>query len=147
MSQPTDAKCPLRMGDIQDLVLKNEGYDKEWVASPNGEDLSEEELKLVARRPDIIVYGYVNDAEASYSFDDYALISLDGWFYLLHTSGCSCPSPCERWGIAKGPCTLDEIRSHIVDDVDRRGYGVTKRQFQEFLDMIAVAENYVKNNL
>ena len=37
------------------------------------------------------------DPCASYSYDDFALILLDKKYYVVETSGCSCPSPGETW--------------------------------------------------
>lgn len=52
------------------------------------------------------------DPEACYSYDDYALCSLDGVYYVFNTSGCSCPSPDETWRLeAHG--TKTEIQDWI----------------------------------
>lgn len=112
-------------------------HEGDWIAASNG-DLSSGERKLVENRDRIEVWGEIQDAEASYSYDDWALIRLDGDWYLLNTSGCSCPSPDETWGIAHGPCTLDEIET-AVKDGDYPGYSVPGRQLDEFLSAIAEA--------
>lgn len=101
---------------------------------------------LIARRADLIVYGEVHDAEACYSYDDWALVSLDGRYYLLSTSGCSCPSPSETWGIAYGPCTLAEMRVHIADDAKEHDYHLTARQGADFDEMVATAEACEEKN-
>lgn len=75
----------------------------------------------------------MNDAEANYSYDDWALVELDGQFYWLHTSGCSCPSPTETWGVFYGPVSLSEARQLMSDWQDE--WGVPARQKQEFLDL------------
>jgi hypothetical protein len=114
--------------------------DSDWVAHPHGGDGGEDCQRLKARRADLVVYGYVTDAEAFYSYDDYALVSLDGAFYLLNTSGCSCPSPSETWGIVQGPCPLDDIERHVKDNqASGANYGVTARQFDEFLALVECA--------
>jgi hypothetical protein len=52
------------------------------------------------------------DPHAFYSYDDYALAELDGAYYAFNTSGCSCPSPDETWGlIFKG--SRDELLAFL----------------------------------
>lgn len=115
-----------------------------WIANPNCLSPGVHEQLLIARRAEIQVIGIVVDAEANYSFDDYALVRLDGIYYLLRTSGCSCPSPEEEWSVAFGPATLAEVRSRLASDAgEPDGYGVTKRQADEFAalcDAAVVAE-------
>jgi hypothetical protein len=116
-----------------------------WIAHPRCLNQSDETRKLIARRSEIEVIGEVSDAEADYSFDDYALIRLDSDYYLLNTSGWLCPSPDEEWGIAFGPCSLSDMRTHITsfNNVGVYRYGVTKRQFAEFIAMVDEAEKRV----
>lgn len=40
-----------------------------------------------------------SDPHSCYDYDDYALAELDGVYYVFNTSGCSCPSPSETWGL------------------------------------------------
>lgn len=35
----------------------------------------------------------------SYEYDDSALLEYNGVYYVMNTSGCSCPDPCETWGL------------------------------------------------
>ena len=86
------------------------------------------------------VFGVINDAEASYSYHDYALVRLHGEWYLLETAGCSCPSPSETWGVTRGPTTLGDIRRFIQEEGGERGWGVTKRQNAEFVALVDDAE-------
>lgn len=114
--------------------------DNDWVASPRCEFPTEHERKLIENRKNIVVYGYVEDAEANYSYDDFALVSLYENYYLLCTSGCSCPSPSETWGIGMGPGNLMDLLKMLVDNrASGACYGVTKRQFDEFLAIFATA--------
>lgn len=114
-----------------------------WVAHPDGlrsnyngntKD-TDTEAMLVSRRYDLEIIGGVSDEEASYSYDDWALCELDGRYYLLSTSGCSCPSPEETWRLEIGPATLAEIRGHITDG-KYAGYTLPARQMDEFLALI-----------
>lgn len=112
---------------------KLDEYD--WIANARGNEYEENRV-LINRRNELVIFGEVNDAEANYSYDDYALVRLDADYYLLSTSGCSCPDPSETWGIACGPSTLAQIREHL----NAATYGPTLRQREEFDAMIACAE-------
>lgn len=113
-----------------------DGYDAFcWVGHPQCDAQGEQERKIIARRDDVLFHGGVQDNEASYSYDDWALIELDGDFYLLGTSGCSCPSPSETWHVQKGPATIDQIREDLLSD-KYEGYSVPKRQMAEFIAII-----------
>lgn len=90
---------------------------------------------LVKRRYDIDIIGGVEDKEASYSYDDWALCKLDNDYYLLSTSGCSCPSPSETWSIEIGPATLNAIRDHVTSG-NYDGYTLPKKQESDFLSLI-----------
>lgn len=114
--------------------------DGDWVAHPDCESPGDRERELIENRKDLVVYGYVSDAEADYSYCDFALVSLREKYYWLSTSGCSCPDPRETWSVDTGPCTLPEALKEIVDErVSGACYGVTKRQFDEFLAILATA--------
>lgn len=113
------------------VPANNEYGDFWWVAHPNGGKND----PLVKRRNEIEIIGGVQDADASYSYDDYALCELDGKFYLFSTSGCSCPSPSETWQVDIGPATLDEIKAHVLsDNID--SWAVKKKQQAEFIALI-----------
>lgn len=106
-----------------------------WVAHPDGAGSTEEERYLEQYRYELEIHGGVSDDEASYSYDDFALIEApNGTFYMLETSGCSCPSPSETWRIeARG--TLKDIRDYVLEDA-KTGYGVIKNQTGEFIALI-----------
>jgi hypothetical protein len=114
--------------------------DNDWIGNPRCESPRDVERELIARRADLVVFGYVVDADACYSYDDYALVRLDAAYYLLRTSGCSCPSPTETWEVALGPCALDAVEAHLrANEKDGSGYGVTVRQFAEFVALVDLA--------
>jgi hypothetical protein len=118
------------------MKLTNEDYGPFWwVAHPEGG----KEHPLVKRRYEIEIIGGVEDKDASYSYDDFALCELDGQFYLLETSGCSCPSPSETWGIDIGPATLAEIKAALLSDKVET-WSVKRKQLPEFLALIQEAE-------
>lgn len=109
-----------------------------WVGHPSCEDAGDGERLLIANRSEIEKIAEIQDENASYSYDDFALIRFRGDFYLLQTSGCSCPSRSETWGIDIGPATLDEIEAFLKSG-RYEGYTVPGRQMGEFLAAIAQA--------
>lgn len=119
-----------------------------WVAHPSGvsggyysnkaSDQSLEKM-LCERRYELDIIGGIEDKEADYSYDDWALAKLDKDYYLFSTSGCSCPSPTETWRVEMGPCSLNEIEKNLKNG-NYDGYTVPGRQMQEFLDLIAEAK-------
>lgn len=116
-------------------------YDQDWwwVAHEDGLDRNNpRSVELVKRRYEIEIIGGVVDQEASYSYDEMALCKLGNDYYLLSTSGCSCPSPSETWGIEIGPTTLSEIKQHIQSG-NYQGYTLPKKQESEFLALIEEA--------
>lgn len=60
---------------------------------------AEEQAFIVATDIDTLVE--TNDPDADYSYDDYALCKTQNQddYYIINTSGCSCPSPSDTWGI------------------------------------------------
>lgn len=111
-------------------------YDQEfwWVAHPDGAS-TDAQFDLVKRRYELEIIGGVQDKDASYSYDDWALCRLGNKYYLLSTSGCSCPSPAETWRIEIGPTSLKKIKTH-VESGEYEGYTVPKKQLDEFLALI-----------
>jgi hypothetical protein len=87
---------------------------------------SEDEIALLtALDPVTIAEG---KGGAAYEYDDSALVvaTVNGAprFFLINTSGCSCPSPDETWGIEKAG-TLHEVLTWIwsaVRDYDSAYY-------------------------
>lgn len=62
-----------------------------------------------------------NDPEADYSYDDLALMRRsDGLYALVRTSGCSCPSPTETWGVVASGSWSDCVANI---DAERRSWG------------------------
>ena len=116
--------------------------EDDWPAHPGYDDKDPHTDSvagnLVARRADIEVLGYITDAEALYSYHDFAFIRLDGFGYMLETSGCSCPSPKDTWCVTVGPVSAAELRAAV--EAKRDDYGPTARQWSEFEEMFAAAE-------
>jgi hypothetical protein len=127
----------MKLGPLDKHGWSQDGM--EWIANPRCEDKGELEQKLIDRRDDIEVIGMVTDDEADYSYDEWALIKLDSDYYLLSTSGCSCPSPSETWYVNLGPATLAEIKNDIVNG-DYDGYTLPKKQAGDFLALFDTAE-------
>lgn len=120
------------------------GSDFWWVAHPDGQPTDPVSKMLVERRFDLEILGGVEDEEADYSYDEFALCELEGKYYLLSTAGCSCPSPSETWVLEIGPATLDEIEQHITSG-KYEGYTLPKKQEQDFLELIRNAKTSAGN--
>lgn len=110
-----------------------EGWD--WIAHPSGGSNDDASRKLVERRADILVLGEIEDENLSYEYDQFALISLDGEFYLLETSGCSCPDPTETWFVQEGPCSLSDIKEFMLSG-KYEGYTLPAQLLKNFIDGI-----------
>jgi hypothetical protein len=100
------------------IALPPPGSFKEfyWIGDPACDGIGEKERLFIDRRADVqLIAGAC--ADLSYEFDETAVCRLDGKFYVLNTSGCSCPSPSEKWGVAYGPIdTLAEVAKTISGD-------------------------------
>lgn len=78
---------------IQSLRPDDEGS----YGARNQSTLSDEEKRFVRDRDLAETIAEVADPYADYSYNSWALCSLDGCYYVFNTSGCSCPSPSETW--------------------------------------------------
>lgn len=116
-----------------DVSDDNWGYD--WIAHPSGGNANPASQELKDHRNEITVLWEIGDDDAGYSFDDWALIRYRKKLYLLETSGCSCPSPCEEWGIVVGPASAKEIRTYLKNQAeDPMGWSMLVRQKDEFAE-------------
>jgi hypothetical protein len=90
----------------------------EWIAHPRCNHPKAAERLLIENRDDIEVLAEIVDSDSSYSYDEMALVRLasTGALYLLHTSGCSCPSPQETWSV-----TLEQTTTNAVREMIRSG--------------------------
>jgi hypothetical protein len=103
-----------------------DNYGHRWVTTP---------------LPDVkglTIVGMIEDDEASYSFDDWALLKAGKKFYLVSAAGCSCPTHEETAQLEVGPATLKEIRERI-ESGDYRGYTLPTRQADEFDKLLKFA--------
>jgi hypothetical protein len=110
-----------------------------WIAHPRCEHPGEVEKFLIEHREDVEIIAQISDDDASYSYDDYAVIrvlitgrSARESFYLLNTSGCSCPDSRETWSVLRGPTNLGVIEAVALDDT----YRVPFNQREAFLAAI-----------
>ncbi len=113
----------------------------DWPGHPDGGAADEESETIRQARSDgsLEWHAYINDAEADYSFDDWALMRLaDGRWAVLNTRGCSCPSPREEWGVyVLG--TAEEVCDWIVGFVGGARYGMgllQGKEFEAWIDLI-----------
>lgn len=118
-----------------DINTDPHGWDSEWIGNPKCDNPGELERLFINRRAEVDVLGRISDDNASYDYDDWAVCELDGAYYLLSTSGCSCPDPSETWGVQMGPLSLEEIRARLVAG-EYEGYTVPGRQMADFLAVI-----------
>ena len=109
--------------------LEDDRYGDEWPCHPAGLDTcnlsgpnAELYETLVRRRNDVLVHAEYSVPDLRFEYDELALIELDGMFYILQTSGCSCPSPSETWIIDKGPGTRSEVAKAFLEEHCRKGW-------------------------
>lgn len=93
------------IGDVENFDCPT-GYW--WVGHPECEDVGEKERILIDNRDRLDFISGVSDPNADYSYDEYALVKLDGVYFLCQTSGSSCPSPSETWSVFSSG-TLEEV--------------------------------------
>lgn len=112
-----------------------------WVGSGACERQTDAEKSVIEARAagKVQVFDVIQDKNADYSFDDWALCLIDKKWWLISTSGCSCPSPTETWRVEIGPATLKEIRAH-VEGGHYEGYTLPVKQKADFTDMLDRAE-------
>lgn len=98
-------------------MLAIENAETYWVGHPDAlayqENITEDQKLLIARRADIILLGNIADTDLSYEYDELAVVKLDEVFYLLQTSGCSCPSPSDTWRVETKSESFKELWEYI----------------------------------
>lgn len=129
-----------RVDAVLDPIVRTESrweYSASWPGHPDCERPSTAEQEIIAARAagKLRLIGMIEDDNASWSYDDFALVRVEESYYLLNSSGCSCPSPSETWNVEIGPAALADIRKHLVDG-KYEGYTVPGRQMAEFLELI-----------
>lgn len=72
------------------------------------QNLSVEEQQLLDNRDAAQILCEVHDG-ASYEYDDWALIQLNDTYYVVNTSGCSCPDPADTWYIVRAGTKQDIV--------------------------------------
>ena len=113
--------------------------DHDWVGHGACERPGQLESIMITNRDMVLVLAEISDDNACYDYDDFALCLFGGGFYLLQTSGCSCPSPSETWRVDIGPCSLSDIRRYLTSG-KYEGYTVPGRQLDQFMAAIDAAE-------
>jgi hypothetical protein len=94
------------------VVYKSDGLNDYSSGYGRTNGLTADELFFCENRERATTIAESTDPHASYDYDDYALAELDGLYYVFNTSGCSCPSPEETWGLVfKG--TRDELLAFL----------------------------------
>jgi hypothetical protein len=131
---------------FKDIDLVGQYYEPEWEGSHAGGTGPEADIVRFYRK-DIVRYGSIDDDNSSYSFDDYSLIQIKGhgWF-LLNTSGCSCPSPNEMWVVTLHEKTLPKLRKAFEALAAAETYGVIMNQLSQFIELFDFAKEQTKAN-
>ena len=89
----------------------------EWACSPDSSQNTEFGQRLIDERDKVWVVAEWTCPDLSYEYDDYAVVRLGRRYAVLNTSGCSCPSPTETWGILfEG--TKAEVRKYLEAEGD-----------------------------
>lgn len=124
-------------------LIEDKPYDHEfyWVGAPEALAYNPSPVMelLIENRYKLDILGGVHDKNADYSYDDWALVKLKDKYYLLSTSGCSCPSPNETWTVQIGPATLKQIRK-FVSKGNYTGYSLPRDQEEDFMALLDKAE-------
>ena len=110
-----------------------------WTGDPACEEPNALEQLMIDRRNDLEIVGGIEDEDLSYEYDEYVVVRLDGMYYLLHTCGCSCPSPTETWCVVNGPCCLNAIRN-VFTSGKYAGYTLPGKKLKELLEMLDEVE-------
>jgi len=104
--------------------LRTKLWGIEWPGHPAGCAKSESEISLRDEPSRWKCLHVSNDPGADYSYDDLALmVRDDGLYVLVETTGCSCPSPTETWGVVKEG-TLSDMVALCEKDKTEWGDGV-----------------------
>jgi hypothetical protein len=116
-------------------------YWTDWIASNRYgvADRGPAEKTLCDNRDEVFVCGMVDDDDASYSYDDWALVRLGSDYYMLSTQGCSCPSPAETWIVEIGPATIPQIKEFIKSG-EYSTYSLPADQHDQFMQMLGEYE-------
>lgn len=99
---------------LPSYIQDSRASKEEYYYGRTYEKLDEVEKLLIDNKDKVVILCESNDPCADYSYDDYALLELNGYYFVINTSGCSCPSPSETWYVVMhGP------KEHIVDLLSR----------------------------
>lgn len=111
-----------------------------WPGHPQCEHAPDGSIErdMINNNTELEVIGGVEDPNASYSYDDFALVRFRGELYLLESSGCSCPSPSETWRVVHGPATKEELVA-VIKAGDYEGYTLPSGTEQFLLEVIDAA--------
>lgn len=121
---------------IHNPPMKLKPIDPHWIGHPDCEQDGDAVRYIKEHRAELEVYGEIADDDACYSYDNFALVKAPNGWYLLQTSGCSCPSPRETWRVEIGPATPAEIEE-FVRGGHYDGYTLPKEQEVDFVALIA----------
>jgi hypothetical protein len=125
---------PVKDGHWWDTKTDATGYD--WSGHPECESIDEDERSVIDARlaGELEFISGASDPEASYSYDEYSLVKHGDIYYLLATSGCSCPSPSETWYVC---AKSDNIREALTPIANAKSDGLNDFSINWARDIIA----------
>lgn len=90
--------------------------ERHWACHPDARGVTGAEKMLQERRAEVMLVTEASVGGQCYSYDDYCVVMLDDVYYLLNTTGCSCPSPTETWCVLSEG-TLEEVKQEIKERI------------------------------
>lgn len=127
---------------MKDEDIPSYGHPFWWVGHPASREGKNEysvlHREFITNRHKLEIIGGVDDPNACYDYDEFAIVRYKRKLYLLETSGCSCPSPSETWSIIHGPTTKAALIAAIKAG-EYQGYTLPEWAEAELLKVIAEA--------
>lgn len=119
---------------MKPIKIDEDSWD--WVCHPDSSQDSDFGKRLVAERSEVWVVAEWSCPDLSYEYDDYAVVRLGRRYAVLNTSGCSCPSPTETWGVLfEG--TKAEVKQYLGEEGDHPADFFYSREKQGAKEMLA----------
>lgn len=115
-------------------IYSGAGY---WIGYPNGEKGNEAVIEA-RKAGTLYLIAFIEDADASYSFDELGIVRIGGKYYVVQASGCSCPSPTETWVVVSEHGSVEDALLSVLNG-EYRGYTY---QHGELLSLMQQVEDY-----
>ena len=106
--------------------------DHHWVGSGSCENAGKDERLLIDNADKVEVLSEASDPNQDWSYDYTAICKLVGQgYFLVQTSGCSCPSPSETWSVVKRFKTKKQVLK-AIEDGEYQGYTFPSYVVEDF---------------